>query len=155
MSEYKTLRGGKVKNYTTNPDNPYSGQVWFNETEGELRVHKTTLTSAWATGNSMNTGRNYLAGSGTQTAALAFNGETPPYTTKTEAYDGTSWTEVNDMNVAKEQRAGAGVQTSSLCCGGAPLTAETESLDCTNWTEVSDLNTARLSHAQAGLKQLT
>jgi hypothetical protein len=33
MAEYKDLKGGKVKNYTTNPDNPYEGQVWFNETE--------------------------------------------------------------------------------------------------------------------------
>jgi hypothetical protein len=43
--------------------------------------------------NSMNTARVYLAGSnGTQTAALAFGGATPPATGATEEYDGTSWT---------------------------------------------------------------
>ena len=79
MSEYKTLRGGKVKNYTTNPDNPYSGQVWFNETAGELRIHKSTLTSAWAAGGNLNSGRIAASGAGTQTAALASGG-----------YDGTA-----------------------------------------------------------------
>ena len=60
MSEYKSIRGGKVKNYTTDPDNPYAGQVWFNETEGELRVRKNTLTSAWASGGNINTARDTL-----------------------------------------------------------------------------------------------
>ena len=79
MAEYKELKGGKVKNYTTNPDNPYAGQVWFNETAGELRIRKGTVTSAWATGGSLNTGRDYLstANLGTQTAAMAFGGNTP------------------------------------------------------------------------------
>jgi hypothetical protein len=42
---------------------------------------------------SLNTARQGLAGSinGTQTAALGFGGNTPPYTGATEQYDGTSW----------------------------------------------------------------
>ena len=89
MSEYKSIRGGKVKNYTTDPDNPYAGQVWFNETEGELRIRKSTLTSAWASGGELNTARRGLAGSnsGTQTAALAFGGV--PFRTDTEEWNGT------------------------------------------------------------------
>ena len=51
MSEYKSIRGGtKIRNYTTDPDNPYAGEVWYNETEGELRVRKNNVTSAWSTG---------------------------------------------------------------------------------------------------------
>ena len=61
MAEYKDLKGGKVKNYTTNPDNPYEGQVWFNETAGELRIRKGTKTTAWASGGNLNTTRDQSA----------------------------------------------------------------------------------------------
>jgi hypothetical protein len=36
--------------------------------------------------------KKYLAGAGTQTAALAFGGYTPPDTGATEEYDGSTWT---------------------------------------------------------------
>ena len=151
MATYKESVGTAVRDIA-GEDGIVTGQLWYDTDANEYKYRQQFKGSAWSTGNSMNTARNYHAGAGTQTAALAFNGEAPPPTTKTEAYDGTSWTEVNDMNVAKEQRAGAGTQTSALCCGGAsPVTAETESWDGTNWTEVSDLNTARLSLAQAGV----
>jgi hypothetical protein len=80
MTEYKGIKGGKVQNFDTDPDNPYVGQVWYNQTLGDLRVRATTLTSAWATGGNLNTARDSLAGStfGTQTAALGFGGSTPP-----------------------------------------------------------------------------
>jgi hypothetical protein len=45
---------------------------------------------------------NY-AGAGTQTAALAFGGATPPATAATEEYNGTSWTSVNSMNTARSE----------------------------------------------------
>jgi len=119
MSEYKSIRGGKVKNYTTDPDNPYAGQVWFNETEGELRVRKNTLTTAWAMGGNLNTGRIALGAAGTQTAGLAFGGNLPPNTATTEQYDGTSWTEVNDLNTARNSFGSNGTQTSALAYGGS------------------------------------
>ena len=75
----------------------------------------------------MNTGRSGLAGAGTQTAALAFGGDTPPETGATESWNGTSWTEVNDLNVARQEMGGAGADnTSALAFGGNPATATTE-----------------------------
>ena len=38
MAEYKTLKGGKIKNYTTDPDNPYVGQLWYNQTTSKIHV---------------------------------------------------------------------------------------------------------------------
>ena len=73
MTEYKGTKGGAVQNFEEDPGNPYVGQVWYNETTGNLRVRQTTLTSAWASGGNMNTARGYGYGTGTQTAALAFN----------------------------------------------------------------------------------
>jgi hypothetical protein len=69
----------------------------------------------------MNTARQGLAGSvnGTQTAALGFGGNVPPYTGGlTEAYDGTSWTAETAMSSGRTQLGGAGTQASALAFGG-------------------------------------
>ena len=158
MSEYKEIKGGKVKNYTTNPDNPYVGQVWFNETEGELRVRKATSTSAWATGGNLNTAREHISAAGTQTAALGYGGGvgTPgaPAVANTESYNGSSWTELNDLNTARRIIALTnGTNTSALCYGGWDDSSNTdanESWNGTSWTELNDLNTARRNLSCAG-----
>jgi hypothetical protein len=51
------------------------GQVWYNGTTKALKFTDETFSSAWATGNNLNTARVALGGAGTQTAALAFGGE--------------------------------------------------------------------------------
>jgi hypothetical protein len=47
-----------------------------------LLVYRTSTEeydgTSWTTGNSMNTARRYLAGAGTQTAALGFGGYGTP-----------------------------------------------------------------------------
>ena len=60
---------------------------------GQVQVQQLVVGLA---GGSLNTARNNLAGSGTQTEALAFGGAVDPKA-QTEQYDGSSWTEVNDM----------------------------------------------------------
>jgi hypothetical protein len=61
----------------------------------------------------LNTARGYLAGAGTQTAALAFGGQ--PVTGATEEYDGSTWTtSPGSMNTARQSLAGAGTQTAAV-----------------------------------------
>ena len=87
MADYKSIKGTKIQNYTTDPDNPLTGQVWYNETDQVLKVNTGPLVNAWATGNDMNTARRLLAGAGTDnTSALAFGG-TPPQTGATEEWN--------------------------------------------------------------------
>jgi hypothetical protein len=62
----------------------------------------------------MNTARQYLGGTGTQTAGLAFGGENPPTTGATEEYDGNSWTNSNNMNTARLGVTGTGTQIAGL-----------------------------------------
>ena len=153
MSEYKGIHGGKVQNFTTNPDNPIEGQVWYNETDGNWKVSSFTTSGSWATGGSLNTGRRAMSGAGTQTAALGIGGNSnpgsPPYSVdiaNTESYDGTSWTEVNDLNTGRGYAAGDGTQTSALYFAGTVSgtpSALTESWNGTSWTEVADLNATR------------
>ena len=122
MANYKTIHGTLVRDYTTNPDNPIEGQVWYNETDKVLKYQIPNFVSSWSTGADLNTSRSETAGSGANsTAALCFGGNVggDPGTAVTESYDGTSWTEVNDLNTARRQLRGAGTYTAGLAYGGA------------------------------------
>ena len=148
MSEYKDIIGTKIKNYTTNPDNADSGEVWYNETDNVLKFQFTNVTTSgsWASGSNMNQSREQLAGNGTQTAALAIGGMTSTELNNVESYNGASWTAVNNLNTARRVLASGGTTTSALAFGGNSTTAVvaiTEKWNGTNWTEVNDLNTAR------------
>jgi hypothetical protein len=57
--------------------------------------------ASWATSNPLNTARDALGGTGTQTAGLAFGGQIPPLTAATEEYDGNSWANSNPLNTAR------------------------------------------------------
>jgi hypothetical protein len=86
--------------------------------------------STWTTNPTvLNTARAYLAGCGTQTAALAFGGS-PNYLsggTATELYDGSTWTSnPTGLNTARNYLGSAGTQTAALAFGGLPTTAATE-----------------------------
>ena len=85
MSDYKEVVGTAVVNVAGDPPNPLEGQLWYNSSTTSFKVVKQSLEDAWATGNNMNTARGYMAGAGTQTAALASGGY--PVTAKTEAYN--------------------------------------------------------------------
>ena len=150
MADYKTIHGTKVRSYTTDPDNPITGQVWYDKTNKVLQF-QASGTASWSTGGNLNTARAALmGGAGTQIAALKFGGRSPNVA-NCEKYDGTSWTEVADMNSARSQGGGSGVQTSALAYAGetdANTRDLTESWNNTAWTEVADLNTGR--HAAPG-----
>ena len=62
MAEYKEIHGTKIRNYTTNPDNPIVGEVWYNDTDNVLKFQypNVTTTGAWASGGNLNTGRSCL-----------------------------------------------------------------------------------------------
>jgi hypothetical protein len=90
-------------------------------------------------------------GAGTQTAGLAFGG-TPPTTTATEEYNGSTWSPGGSMSTAREACRAAGTQTAALAFGGntPTTTAATEEYDGTTWTSGSALGTARAYLAGAG-----
>jgi hypothetical protein len=81
MAEYKGIKGFKVQYLSADPSDPNIGQTWYNDTSKDLKYTGVTTAGAWATGNSMNTARWGLAGAGTQTAGLAFGGNTGPANT--------------------------------------------------------------------------
>ena len=125
MADYKDIIGLDVEVKAADPDNPSDGQVWFN-TAGDLKYKKGVTGAVWSTGGTLNTARRFLAGCGTQTAALGFGGG-PPVQDETEEYNGSSWSEQNNLNTARRELAGAGIQTAALAFGGAPGSTNNES----------------------------
>jgi hypothetical protein len=113
MTTYKEIRGTNIEVLASDPSNPVLGQVWYNSTSNVVKGNAGPVTFAWSTGGALGTARYGAGGSGTQTAGIAFGGF-PPYTGKTELYNGTGWTEVNDMNAAGAYFGSAqGTQTST------------------------------------------
>ena len=102
--------------------------------------------SSFSSGGALPAQKRYLAGFGTQTAALSVKGKsTPgPAVNTSEEYDGSSWTAGGTASVALQQLAGSGTQTVALSTGGDPPASATNELwNGTSWTEIADLSTAR------------
>ena len=57
MSTYQGIRGLKVRDYTTNPDDPLEGQLWYNTTDNVAKYQIPSVLASWATAASMNTAR--------------------------------------------------------------------------------------------------
>ena len=119
MAEYKEIKGYTIKVTDTDP---------------------IVYAGAWATGNNMNTARQYTGSFGSQTAGLVAGGETSTAVNSVEQYDGISWTDIAEINTTRYGLEGFGnTSTSGFVVGGAPNKAETESWNGSAWTEVADL----------------
>ena len=112
MTTYKEINGTNIESLEDDPSNPVEGQVWYNTTARSVRGFAGPLAGSWATANSMNTQRFYLAGAGTQAAALAFGGA-PGTKVETELWNGTNWTEVNNLNTGRSRLGGSGASNTA------------------------------------------
>tara|TARA_Y100001951_G_scaffold57834_1_gene45929 strand:+ start:137 stop:1096 length:960 start_codon:yes stop_codon:yes gene_type:complete len=155
MATYKEIHGVKVQ-YRESDATALEGDVWYNYTIGELRMY-TYGAGAWASGGDLNSGREYPAGAGTQTAALCCGGNNPGPPLETglvEQYDGSSWTEIADLNTIRGRERGhaGGSTTAAIVIAGysGGTTADTEIWNGASWTEVNDLNTNALSRSSGG-----
>ena len=132
MSTYKEIRGLKVRDYTTNPDNPIEGQLWYNTTDNVAKYQIPNLLASWRTSTDLNAAEMYVAGAGTTSNSIVFGGSpqapATPQLADTELWDGSTWTEVNNLNSARAVMAGAGIYTSALCFGGEWIIHDKDSI---------------------------
>ena len=70
----------------------------------------------------LNTARQLITGTGTQTAALGIGGGTNPGQAKVESWDGSSWTEIADLNQLRNAGGGSGLSPSAVFFGGYTTT---------------------------------
>ena len=125
------------------PAHPVSGET------------QTYNGSSWTEVADLNNARKLLAGSGTQTSALAYGGE-GPHSAETEVWDGSSWTSVAELNSGRLYIKGIGTSsTSAVLAGGkigppAPTVTNVETWDGSSWTETTELNSGRERHGATG-----
>ena len=153
MSTYQGIRGLKVRDYTTNPDNPLEGQLWYNKTDKVGKYQIPNVADAWRTSGPLNTGSWSRVTGGSVDSAWAASGEVSGsgFVKINETWNGTTWTEVNDNNISHYAGNGShGVpnNTTGLVFFGYDPTipgdhSRTEEWNGTNWTELSDGNTVR------------
>ena len=109
----------------------------------------------WTAAANMNTAKSSGVTYGTQTAALAAQGES----VNSEEYNGTSWTEGNNLGAVKyyTNRTGCGTQTAGLCAGGYDAsagspTSNVQEYDGTSWSEVNNAPAVLLRIAGCGVQ---
>ena len=153
MADYKDIVGTTVRNNDGVFTSAKTGELFYDETNRNFsyRFPNVTAAGSWRTGGNLNTARQSLGNTGTQTSSLSIGGDqngTP--TAQTESWDGSSWTEVGDLNTARNSLAGSGVSNTSALAFGGGRAAINESWNGTAWTELNDLNTGRGQLAGAG-----
>ena len=159
MTDYRSIVGKAVKTLETNPDNSQAeGQIWFNEFTGEFK--NVINLEAFSTSASTNTSRYALgsASNGTQSAGLIFGGdESPPYSSASEAWNGSGWTNTPSLSQARTNPGGAGTQTAALGFAGyytppSTFTTATEEFNGSSWTSGGAMGTGRYRLPGAGLQ---
>ena len=147
MTDYKTIRGKKIKTFATDLGNDQAeGQIFYSSTDNQFKA--AVSSAAWSSSGNLILARRGVTGAGTQTAGLASGGGTPnPATVATEEYNGNGWAVGGDLNTGATFAAAAGTQTAGLKFGGATPQnveyAQTEHYDGSSWTESGDLSQAR------------
>ena len=155
MATYKGINGFAVQSVASDPSPLDEGQVWYNNATYAFKLATLTTSGTWAAGGNMNTARAPVSGTGTQTAGLAFGGDSGGPTGATELYNGTSWTSnPTGLNTARSFLASTGTQTAALGAGGYVLpsagSSAVETWNGTSWTASTSLPAARLSAAGVG-----
>jgi hypothetical protein len=146
MTTYKEVNGTAVQSLANNTGT-IKGQIWYDTANNLFKLESVTTVGAWSSGGNLPTATNTMGSFGSQTAALAFNGEIPGAggntTQQSVSYDGTSWTATNPTGplTTSGQGArgagttGAGIASSFQGGGGTPAAyTDVKEWDGTSWS---------------------
>ena len=120
MSDYKNIRGKKVKFLTTDLSGEQSeGQIFYSDTDNDFKT--VISTAAWSAGGNMLTARRLFASSAscTQTAAFGAGGyiDGTGDQNSTEEYNGSGFSAGGNIGTARREFDGAGTLTAGLIMG--------------------------------------
>ena len=88
MAEYKDIHGTTIRNSAGNLAGAKTGELFFDSTNLDFKYQFPNVISSWRTGGALNTGRSRPGSAGiSNSSALAFGGESPPYRTQNEQYN--------------------------------------------------------------------
>ena len=161
MTDYKNIRGKKIKFFTTDLSNEQAeGQIFYSDTDNDFKT--VVASAAWSSGGPLINAHQSTSAAGTQTAGLCFGGSKPGVTggtTATEEYNGSGWANGGDLNSARRSAAtfSASTQTAGLVFGGSgppnpTVLNVTEEYNGTAWTSVNNLPAGKYIHGGAGIQ---
>ena len=151
MTDYKNIRGKKIKFFTTDLSSEQSeGQLFYSDTDNQF---KTVIASqAWSSTGAMVTGTGFGAHSGPTTNSFYVGGL--PVIATTQHYNGTGWSVGADFPSSLYGLASAGTQTAGLAFAGEDgsdnKSNASVSYDGSSWTATPNLNSARGQTAGTG-----
>ena len=155
MTDYKTIRGKKIKTFATDLDNDQSeGQIFYSSTDNQFKA--AVASAAWHSSGSLNTARDRVVGAGTITAGVAFGGATPPNSaqTLTEEYNGSGFATGGALSTGRFGAGPAGRKTAALAFSGrtasATYTNDSEEYNGSAWTAGGDYPVSTTGLAGAG-----
>ena len=105
MSTYREIHGKAIKSVSTDPSaTTDEGQIWYNTSSNTFK--SIINLESWSSGGPLSTGRYNLTGVGTNTAGLAFAGDTGPppevRRAETEEYNGSGCASTPNLNTARD-----------------------------------------------------
>jgi hypothetical protein len=152
MTDYKTLKGKRVKTFATDLDNDQAeGQIFYQSTAGKF---KTAVSgAAWSSTSSLLNARDNLGGFGVRDSSVIYGGSP----NSTEEYNGSGFSSGGALNTARAtcQDNGWGVETAGVVASGSVPgnTANVEEYNGSSFSEVNNVSTARRQQASIGLVQ--
>jgi hypothetical protein len=141
MTDYKTLKGKRIKTFATDLDNVQAeGQIFFSSSENPDKLKTVVASAAWSSTSPLLEGRTVAQGSaGTATAGLVCFGNPAAgggTSDSTEEYNGSGWAVGGDTTHAASNATAAGTQTAAIAMAmsDSPTTL-TIKYDGTSWTD--------------------
>ena len=152
MTDYKTIRGKKIKSFATDLDNEQGeGQIFYSETDNNFKIAVTS--AAWSSTSSLLNARDNLGGFGVRDSSVIYGGSP----NSTEEYNGSGFSSGGALNTARAtcQDNGWGVETAGVVASGSVPgnTANVEEYNGSSFSEVNNVSTARRQQASIGLVQ--
>ena len=144
MSDYKNIRGKKVKFLTSDLSSEQSeGQIFYSDTDNDFK--SVIASAAWSSAAALITGTGFGTHSGPNTNSFYVGGL--PVIATTQHYNGTGWTLGGDYPSSRYGLASAGTQTAGLAMGGEDgsdnKTNVSAAYDGSSWTAGPNINSAR------------
>jgi len=157
VTTYKELTGVLIKRQTTNPSDPLQGQVWYNNTDGNLKG--LSFLEAFTSATPMPVAKSTYHRAGTMTAGLFCAGNASTgFTTTTEEWNGVGFSQGGEIGTALYSNTGFGTQTAGASAAGRPTNGSSGDTnacfeyDGSTWTSVNAANLAARTRQSFGIQ---
>jgi len=146
MSEYKALKGIKIKTFATDLSGESAeGQVFFSTAAPQRELKTVVASAAWSSAGAMITATGFGTHSGPNSNSFYVGGL--PVINTTQHYNGTGWSLGGNYPSSRYGLASAGTQTAGLAMGGEDgndaKTNVSAAYDGSSWTAGPNINSAR------------